>query len=281
MGLEDKLTREQETTLRLIEKAGLSNKELSLLLNSPKRDNFNKIYKHELGRHVKIGVLSDTHIGHEKFDENFLKFAAETFRREGVTNVYHVGDILEGMSGRDGHIFELSQVGFQQQMNYAERLFRDYFKGMQIYAITGNHDDWYIKKANLGVNIGEELEKRSSNFHYLGDNEADVQFAPNCKMKLFHANDGTAYATSYKLQKLIESFGGAEKPNIVVSGHYHKALYMFCRNVHGLESGTMCNQTQYMRGKKIPANKGFWILEFEIGKRGITKFLPIFYPAYD
>jgi hypothetical protein len=56
---------------------------------------------------------------------------------------------------------------------------------------------------------------------------------------------------------------------------------MFNRNIHCIEGGTLCGQTGWMRGKKIPAHKGFWILEFDISKRGITRFVPHFYPAYD
>ena len=82
------------------------------------------------------------------------------------------------------------------------------------------------------------------------------------------------------MQKLMESFTGGEKPNILVQGHYHKALYMFNRNIHGLEAGTMCGQTSWMRGKKIPAHKGFWIIDLSLGKGGIGKFAPAFYPGY-
>ena len=80
---------------------------------------------------------------------------------------------------------------------------------------------------------------------------------------LFHANDGTAYANSYKGQKLIESLLEIEKPNLIFSGHYHKSLYQFARGIHQWESGTICRQTGFMRGKKIPAHVGFWMVEVE------------------
>jgi predicted phosphodiesterase len=98
---------------------------------------------------------------------------------------------------------------------------------------------------------------------------------------LFHPNDGTAYATSYKIQKLAESFEGGKKPHILIEGHYHKALYAFIRNIHCFESGTLCSQTQFMRGKKISAHKGFFIVELEASKNGIESISPKFYPAYE
>ena len=82
-------------------------------------------------------------------------------------------------------------------------------------------------------------------------------------------------------EKLIESFTGGEKPHIVHSGHYHKAMYAFIRNVHGFETGTLCGQSQFMRGKKVPAHKGYWDIEIKYNRDGIQSIKPEFIPAYD
>jgi hypothetical protein len=44
--------------------------------------------------------------------------------------------------------------------------------------------------------------------------------------------------------------------------------------------GTMCGQTNWMRSKKIPAHKGFWVIEMSFGSGGIGKFEPAFYAGY-
>lgn len=281
MPLEDKLTPKQRKILSLVDATNLTPNELNIVLNQRGQEPAIRTYDHSTTGHVKIGIISDTHIGHKKFDEGFMKYAAEIFKKEGIKNVYHVGDITEGMSGRPGHVYELQYIGFSQQLGAAERILKKYYKDFNIYGITGNHDDWFKLKNSAGANVGEELAHRVPNFTYLGENEAIVKLGPKTTMMLFHANDGTAYATSYKMQKLVESLEGGSKPNILVEGHYHKAMYMFNRNIHTLEGGTLCGQTAWMRGKKIPAHKGFWILEMDINKRGITKMTPSFYPAYD
>lgn len=279
MGLEDKLSPDESKKLKLLEHLSVS--EIKSLVGSPKINN-GKTYDFPITGHVKIGVISDTHIGHEKFDESLFRYSGEQFRKEKVQAIYHVGDILEGMSGREGNVYEMNKVGFANQIAYAEKLIKESYKGMKVFGINGNHDLWFKIKNNAGVNVAEELQRRlPGQFQYLGDMEADVRFGPNCVMKLFHANDGTAYASSYKLQKLIESLEGGSKPQIILSGHYHKALYMFNRNVHGVESGTICGQSGFMRGKKIPAHKGFYIIEFDNTKRGISNFGIKFFPAYD
>lgn len=282
MALEKKLEADKKKIIKLVGEAGLSPRELRILLNSPEPNRPRKIYNHSNGqREIKFGIVADSHIGQEMFDEALFESAGKTFRKEGIKNVYHVGDVLEGMSGREGQVYELRQIGFKQQIDYAESLIKKYWTNFNIFAINGNHDLWYKKKNNAGLDVGQELDNRISNWHHLGDEEADIKLAPNVVMKLFHPNDGTAYATSYKLQKMMESFEGGHKPQILVEGHYHKALYMFNRNIHGIEGGTLCGQTRWMRGKKIPANKGFWIVKLELDKKGISKFIPTFYPAYD
>jgi DNA polymerase II small subunit/DNA polymerase delta subunit B len=71
------------------------------------------------------------------------------------------------------------------------------------------------------------------------------------------------------------------KPHIVLSGHYHKAMYMFSRGVHGLECGTLCGQTSWMRGKKIPAHMGFGYVTIFTNKRGVERFVHEFVPWYE
>lgn len=57
---------------------------------------------------------------------------------------------------------------------------------------------------------------------------------------------------------------------------------MFSRNVFGFECGTLCGQTQWMRGKKIAAHKGFGIVEIWVAKEGgIERLRHEFFPHYD
>jgi len=218
-------------------------------------------------KHVRIGVMGDMHIGHKTFDPVLADKAFKFYKQEGVDAIYQVGDILEGMSGRPGHIYELDQVGFNAQINYAEQILNR--TELPIFGITGNHDQWYLKKHDMGVDVGEELEARVGHYNYLGMNEADVDLAKGVTMKLFHPNDGSAYATSYKLQKLVESFPESEKPQLVFEGHYHKAMYANMRDTHAYEAGCLCDQSEFMRLKKLQNHKGFWMVDVYMKPKGL------------
>lgn len=266
--------------LKSVNRRGLSPRELEQILkchdtSAPKqRHHFDDYFED----HTRIGVFSDCHIGANEFDENFFKHMVSKFKEKKVSRIYHVGDILEGMSGRDGHIYELSEIGYAAQMEKAVRLFKT-LPG-DTFGIDGNHDEWYQKKSDQGVVIGAEMERQVPRYHNLGQDEANVKIRPNITMKLIHPGDGTAYALSYKLQKRIETFTGGQKPDVLLEGHYHKALYLFYRNIHALECGTICGQTRWMRAKNIAAHKCFWIIDIEMGKGGIGSLSPTLYPGY-
>lgn len=232
-------------------------------------------------RRVRFGYYSDPHCGEKAFIEPLWHRMIAFFKQEGITNVYCPGDNVEGMSGRPGHIYELAYIGATAQINYAASLFHLAPK-INFFITDGNHDQWYKEKNNAGLIVGEELAAKCPNVTFLGQWEAVVTLAKGVDMLLFHANDGTAYADSYKIQKLIESLESGKKPNIILSGHYHKQIALFRRNVFGFECGTLCGQTRFMRGKKLQAHKGFGVIEFWVApKGGIERLRHEFIPHYD
>ena len=249
---------------KILEKYKLTKRELEVAIQSADTPKYENVALDLGEKHVKLGYFSDPHIGHEKFREDGFDLMRKYFRKEGVDFVITPGDNLEGMSGRPGHVYELTHVGFTDQADYATQLYDSL--GKPIFGIDGNHDQWFYKKNNGGVVVGKELENRVKNYTNLGQDEADLQLiGPDgtrpVTIKLFHGSDGTAYADSYKIQKLIESLSGGEKPEMIFSGHYHKSLYLARRNVHGFEAGTLCGQSRFMRGKKIQAHQGFGIVD--------------------
>lgn len=264
---------------KVIERQGLSEAEVIAAIKSSRSTKPTGTTRVPISRSsFSFGYFSDAHIGHEKFNERLFNYMVKFFRKEKPDFILNPGDHLEGMSGRPGHIYELNQIGFAAQIKKAAELYSQL--PFEHYGIDGNHDQWFYKKNDSGIVVGEGLEQRVPGYHHLGQDEADLNFN-GIKVKLFHAGDGSAYAISYKLQKLIESFSGGEKPHIVLSGHYHKALYMFVRGVHGFECGTLCGQSRFMRGKKLPAHMGFGLVKVYYNSRGVERLVHEFVPWYE
>lgn len=227
------------------------------------------------GEHVKIGLMGDTHLGSSYTNEKYIYQAFEIFGNENVDFMAHTGDVTEGMSNRPGHIYELSSVGYAKQKEYAINVLSQC--PVPAYYIDGNHDRWYIKGS--GAIIVQDICDAIPNATFLGHDQGDI-IINGVTLQLWHGEDGNSYATSYRIQKIVESFSGGNKPNALFLGHTHKQAYIFERNIHCVSAGSMQAQTPWMRGKRIAAHTGFSIVDLYIGKKGITRFKIEWFPFY-
>jgi len=236
---------------------------------------YNEPQKKEIsfdGETIKIGLFGDTHIGSKYLDINKLNACIEVLNT--CDQVVHVGDITEGMSNRAGHIYELSEIGYEAQKNKAIELLSKI--KVPVSAISGNHDLWF--KMSNGAEIVPEICK-ALNWSFMGDHQGDI-FINGCHIMLWHGNDGSSYAHSYRPQKIVENFQGGKKPNVLLTGHVHKAIQFFERNVHVVSAGCIQDQTPFMMGKRLAAHTGFWTLEITIADGQVKKIAPLFYPFY-
>jgi predicted phosphodiesterase len=227
------------------------------------------------GKTLKIGFITDTHIGAEYFKSEYLDSAFKTFRKEGVDFVIHGGDVTEGMSVRPGQVYELTHVGYDEQKTYAiEQLSK--WTG-KMYLIDGNHDRWYLK-AN-GALIVKDIARELPNAEFIGHDEGDIRIG-NIWIKMFHGEDSSSYATSYRIQKLVESYTGGEKPNALFVGHTHKQGYFFERNIHCVSGGAISTQSRWMRSKRLANHTGYHTVEMIVNDGGIVEFKVAFHPFY-
>lgn len=230
------------------------------------------------GEEITFGVMSDTHIGSVWTDPNYIKEAFKEMDKQKCTMLLHPGDICEGMMGRPGDIYELSQIGYKTQKEKAVEIFKQWEK--PLYIVSGNHDCSYNTKLGTGVDIVEDIcENLGPNAHYIGINDGNLTLN-GVVIKLWHGGDGSSYSLGYRDQKLIESFTGGEKPNILITGHIHKAYYFFYRNVHTIGGGSIQKQSGWMRSKKIQAHTGFWVIKASLSKNEVKWIEPRWYPYY-
>lgn len=212
---------------------------------------------------VRFGLVSDTHINSKYTQLTHLHDFYDKCVQEGIDTVYHAGDIDDGEEMRMGHKYECYTQGADDHVKEIIRVYpkRD---GITTYFITGNHDASIIKRC--GYDIGYAIAKERKDMIYLGQSIADIMLTPNCKFRLQHPWDGTAYSISYKPMKIIEAMQGGEKPNLIAIGNYHKAEYLPYRNVHSLQAGCFQGITPFMQNKGLSAYMGGWIIELQVEK---------------
>lgn len=171
------------------------------------------------GAAVDFGIVTDTHIGSIYETNELLVKAYEVFKREGIREVFHAGDICDGENMYRGQVYEIYAHGADAQVQAVVTRYPR-IPGIVTHFILGNHDFSFWKQS--GNNIGKKISEARPDLHYIGDDEADVNLKTpkgHAILRLRHGGGGTAYAISYKVQQYINSLSGGQKPNILIQGH--------------------------------------------------------------
>lgn len=219
------------------------------------------------GNDITFGLLGDSHFGHECDSQEYHEHAYEVFDKLGIKKVFHTGDLLDGYGMHPGQEFEQYAKGFDEQLG---AMLEKYPKagGIDTYFICGNHDMSFTKKNN--VNVGKMIRLVRPDMHHIGDGVGEYEFilknGRKIKVRLEHPSGGTAYALSYRPQKIGESIPHSDKPDVLAIGHYHKLEVMpHYRNQQTIQTGCMQDQTPFMKSKAISANTGFWVVRNSYG----------------
>ena len=294
-----KMYRHHQAYRKIAERVGKSEEEVRLYLKSErekektknktktKPDKFTAFENFVPTTHIRewggnqilsFGLIGDTHINSKYTQLTYLHKFYEICSQRGIKDIYHAGDIDEGEQMRTGHQYDCYTQGAD---DHIDEIVTNYprIDGITTHFITGNHDSSIYKRC--GVDIGEIISMKRKDMKYLGRDCAIIEITPNCILELRHPWDGTAYALSYKPQKMIEAMEADSKPNILAIGHYHKLEYLFYRNVHCFQVGCFQTQTPYTRGKGISVHLGGWIITVEVDEKGyIQRIVPEMIPFY-
>lgn len=237
----------------------------------------------------RFGVLGDNHLCSRYQRLDVLNSLYDLYAAEGITTVFNTGNWIDGEARFNKH--DLLVYGLDKQLKY----WIDHYpqrEGIETHYITGDdHEGWYTQRE--GINVGlyaQQMAERHgrTDLKFLGHMEADVLLPAkngNTVVRVLHPGGGSAYAISYTSQKIIESYTEAEKPHILLDGHYHKAGYNYIRGVHVIQTACTEDQTPFMRKKKLAAHLGGWIIEFSTDDQGNIirlkkEFIPFFDNAY-
>lgn len=228
---------------------------------------------------IVFGLMGDTQFGSKYAQITYLHKFYDLLSERGITTCYHTGDITDGLTMRPGHEYELYEVSVDEMVADVVKNY-PILKNGKTYFITGNHDASLYKLC--GYDIGAAIARDRSDMVYLGRDTAVIQLSDNCSLELRHPWDGTAYAISYKVQKMVEAMDSNSKPSMLAIGHYHKAEYIFYRGVHVFQTGAFQSQTPFTRGKGISVHMGGWIVTVDVNDEGyVTRIVPEFIPFYE
>ncbi len=235
------------------------------------------------GKILRFGFVSDTHLG-SKFERmDVLNALYDIYADEGIDTVYHGGNIIDGECRFNK--YEIHTRGLTPQVEYCVQNYPKKKNVKTLFITADDHEGWYIQRER--INIGRYIEMEAhragrDDLVYIGHVEADIGLGLKDEswMRIMHGGGGTAYALSYTPQKIVESYQGGEKPRILLLGHYHKIDYCFPREVHVIQMGCTCDQTIFMRKKKIQAHVGGGILEIRQAPDGTINRVKVEYITF-
>ncbi|HAM41470.1 MAG TPA: hypothetical protein DCP69_09070 [Candidatus Omnitrophica bacterium] len=217
---------------------------------------------------ITFGLVGDSHYGSLYEAKDVAKALYRRFAAQGITTVFHAGDVLDGHKIYRGQEFELHALGWAKQRDWFTRE-APLERGITTHFITGNHDASLKKIA--GIDVGAELEHVRPDWVCLGEDIGTVTLrTPKGKtytVMLLHPDGGTAYAISYRIQKIIEQLEGGRKPHFLGVGNFHKAEFLpSYRNIAGCQVGCLQWQTPFMVRKGLSAHVGGWIIRVTPGE---------------
>lgn len=228
---------------------------------------------------VEYLVVSDNHLCNIHQQNGICyELYEEAFNRD-IKRVLNSGDVVDG--------FYQTRKQFPKQTFYetfddqAEYVIRNYpqFPGMTTYVISGNHDKTH--NFNDGATILKWVAKERPDIKYVGIDRADLEF-DGIKIRLDHPGDGSSEGLSYASQKSLKRMSSGSKPNIYVTGHYHKWYEMLYNNVFAYSAPCLCGMTNFEMVKKLnPMVGGFFLKVYINNKTGSVEYVESDSRIYD
>jgi len=208
-----------------------------------------------------FGIAGDKHIGSKYHRDDVLYDLYRRFEDRGVDAVFDTGNWIDGDARFNRH--DLLVHGLDPQIALMAET-HPKIADVTTYAVWGDdHEGWYAQRE--GIDVGRYAEgimtAAGHQWVNLGFMEAHVKLVnantgKHCLISIMHPGGGSAYALSYRPQKIIESMEGGEKPAAIFMGHYHKLEVLNVRNIWAVQAGCCEDQTPFMRKRSIEAHVG-------------------------
>ena len=214
-----------------------------------------------------FGAFGDLHAASKYCRWDVREDLVRRSEKRGCQAIFDTGNWIDGDARFNQ--FDVEERGMERQLQLLAD--RHPKTDLEIYAIAGDdHEGWYAQRE--GVNIGRYcqtvMRQAGHKWTDLGYMESHVRLknantGKSQVMAVNHPGGGSAYALSYRPQKIVESLEGGEKPAVMLIGHYHKLECVIVRNVWVIQTGCQQDQSPFMRKKGIDAHVGGVIVTLE------------------
>ena len=209
-------------------------------------------------------VVSDTHLCNIHQQLGICDELYDEAKKRGISTALHVGDIVDGFyPNRKAFPHQTFLEGFDDQTDYVIDNYPKY-DGITTLAISGNHDKTH--NFNGGATVLKWVSRMRDDIKYVGIDRADLDL-DGIRIRLDHPNDGSSEGLSYASQKSLKRISSGSKPNIYITGHYHKWYEMLYNNVFAYSAPCLCDMTNFEMTHKLKPMVGGFFLKVYINKK--------------
>jgi len=228
---------------------------------------------------MKRGGVSDTHIGSNSELLEITHAAYDLFVARKIDIVFHCGDITNGLPKHEEYNKGEVRESRATPLTNDVIAFFPQRKGITTFAITGDHDRWFLDK--VGYDLLDPIAKIRPDIRNLGVQEGD-QSDGRIMTLLRHYNWGTGYAKSYKGQQVVEGLlQEVEKEDFryrgkilsMLSGGGHVYCAMLYKGIVFIMMPCLQGKTKFINGLGKLSKVGFIIYAITHSESGLlTEF---------
>ncbi|MBS3140172.1 hypothetical protein J4479_04155 [Candidatus Woesearchaeota archaeon] len=288
----------EQKVLRLAAEKRLTPSELRNIVDAAKHPSsypVKDLSEYVVNNRLTIGLISDTCLNSKYARLDILHTVYDLFKKFKVSYVLHCGNITEGYAKGATHVEHILCQDYDGMLDYIGQAYPKI--GVPTYFIGGRNERSFFKRLEKVVaddgsiwmektNVCMDLDSLREDLNFLGWHNAKVRIAPKTTLALVSPKNGSRkpYTISHPIQKIIESYGGGEKPDIQVVGYYNQRWSGIHLGVNAIMIGTTQNQPPENYSDAEPShNLGALLLQltFKNGSLAENGIKEIDVPFYD
>ena len=226
-------------------------------------------FKSDVDSPLKIAVIADIRAGSKCEQFRVLNDMFIKFQREGIKDVFILGNLLEGQY--KGDIFKefgrslITNDAVSQANHFIENF--PHVDGIKTYFITGKLDHSFSQK----LNVGEYITSKRDDMVFLGPKSCNV-FFNNVSVRMEQLKNGKAYTIAYPPQKYVRSMSRYENYDILMlSGEMNFQHFPEQKGMQIFSIPSVVSRTPRMINDNQSSTIGAYTFEIEFTKNGKLK----------
>lgn len=179
----------------------------------------------------KLGAMSDWHDGSKAAQISARNRAIQIMYDEGVRDIIVAGDINAGNRVYKGQ--ELDNVSMRPDHQTAiTEHYCPRYDGLRYHIMGGNHDWSFVVQG--GHDALKNLCDRRDDFLWYGYDLVTVRLTEDVDALVWHPSGGSAYAMSYRSQKMVEQIAFEQLMDVIKKNATPKVRFVFVGHWHNI-----------------------------------------------